>query len=433
MLASIRDPGSAQAATVQLQAISQRFSDLQRRGSALFSPTPEENQQLARRFQGEIREAMDRLKREAARLTSLPGMGPAFVQLVGQINRASVQMEQALIPGSGAGSTGPQPYVEIEVRNVPDGDASGLIEEKLKALADSTTPGVQAVHSGNLRASSYRIWPVSDVQAFANRINFGKVNVSGRKVAMSASGINPSELAAFKARRQEARPTQIAQASPSSDPGRQAPSDADSITRSLFDLKASQPHIRRQGAERLARVAPEEDRRSEVVEALIPLADDDDQFTARESVKALANWGGPKATQALIKKVQHDDRIFVRRQAIEALGKSNDPAAAEVIAARLHDDWPDAGRALRAMGEVAEPALIAQLKNPETSVRREACDVLKDIGGKQALTTMSKMPADSDFGVRIAAQNAMRAIAARVGPLPKSAIPDSGTRRRRIP
>ena len=72
------------------------------------------------------------------------------------------------------------------------------------------------------------------------------------------------------------------------------------------------------------------------------------------------------------------------------------------------------------MGPIAEPALIERLTNPDADVRKRACEILKEIGGREALKAMHALPADPDFFVRVAAQDAMKNIVARVGPLPAS-------------
>jgi hypothetical protein len=57
-------------------------------------------------------------------------------------------------------------------------------------------------------------------------------------------------------------------------------------------------------------------------------------------------------------------------------------------------------------------------------MRRHACDILKDQGGKEALQSMMALPADRDGLVRMAAGSAMQAIRQRVGPV---ALPKKGS------
>ena len=83
--------------------------------------------------------------------------------------------------------------------------------------------------------------------------------------------------------------------------------------------------------------------------------------------------------------------------------------------------------ALKAMGEVAEPAVIPVLRSPDTGLRRQACGILAQIGGQKTLVEMQSLPADPDFSVRVAAQDAWKKIVARVGPPPKPARGKTGT------
>ena len=75
--------------------------------------------------------------------------------------------------------------------------------------------------------------------------------------------------------------------------------------------------------------------------------------------------------------------------------------------------------ALKAMGEVAEPALIPILHDPDPGMRRHACKILAQIGGQKTLMEMQSMPTDPDGLVRMAAKDAWKKIVARVGPPPK--------------
>lgn len=127
----------------------------------------------------------------------------------------------------------------------------------------------------------------------------------------------------------------------------------------------------------------------------------------------------PEVVPAIINRTT-DNRFGVRHEAIKALGKIKDPRGVEPIVQRLKEDGFQAKDALKEMGAIAEPALIERLTNPDPDIRRNVCDLLKDIGGKDTLKAMQALPADPDFGVRVAAKNAMSNIILRVGPLSPS-------------
>jgi hypothetical protein len=200
------------------------------------------------------------------------------------------------------------------------------------------------------------------------------------------------------------------------------PPNADPITKSLLQLKSDDIGRKKEGIQRLGRTQPN-DRLDEVVRALVPLLDHDDGFLVHDVVEVLGVWRSPEAVPKLIERTT-DNRFFVRKLAVKVLGKYKDVRAAEPIADRLNEDGFEAEAALKEMGSVAEPALIERLKSPDTETRRRACNILKEIGGEETLKAMRSIPPDSDFGVRVAATEAIKQITARVGPLP--ATPRSG-------
>jgi HEAT repeat protein len=200
-------------------------------------------------------------------------------------------------------------------------------------------------------------------------------------------------------------------------PDPEVPPGADTITRSLIELKSSDQGKRKRALERLQRTAPD-GRVDQVVGALVPLLEDDDGFFVSDVIKTLAVWRSPEAMAALIGRLR-ENRHFVRSDAIKALGKYRDLAAAEAIVTVIKEDGFAVEDALKAMGEVAEPAVITLLRSPDSRVRGQACHILAEIGGQKTLIEMQSLPTDADFGVRVAAQDAWKRIVARVGPPPK--------------
>jgi hypothetical protein len=294
-------------------------------------------------------------------------------------------------------------------------EAYKVVNERVKTLLD---PGEGS--SVRSRFSSggpveIELWPVNDPQAFADRIAFGTVTRrSGRTITVAAAPGLAAEAAPGPAPRDEVSPFRRVA------PGRERatevrpPAGADRVTRLLFELKASDPGRQKQAVQRLLQVVPVDDRREEVQGVLRPLLDDADGFLVTKVIRTMGSWHTEDTVAALI-PLTTDGRANVRWQAIETLGTLQDARAAEAIADRLKDDGIKAEPALRVLGEAAEPALIERLRSPDRDIRRKACDVLRDIGGKETLTFMSKARPDPDLGVRMAAQQAMQAIAQRVG------------------
>ncbi len=178
-------------------------------------------------------------------------------------------------------------------------------------------------------------------------------------------------------------------------------------------------HQKKDGITRLRRITPN-DHLEEVVAAILPLLDHDDGFLVNDVIQTLEIWRSPQAVPKLIERA-NDDRFFVRKQAIKTLGKFKDARAAEPIAAHLKEDGFEAADALKAIGPAAEPALIARLTDSDSDIRRRACEILKYVGGTETLRAMKALPADPEFSVRVAANEAMKQIIQRVGPLKASA------------
>ncbi len=258
--------------------------------------------------------------------------------------------------------------------------------------------------------------PVEDIQGFANRIDFGKVTVSNNQLLVQLS---PAYMVSVPRLTAEQPSTASNDAGPrpgSREP--EIPADADAVTKSLIQLKADATHTKKDGLNRLMRTRPDE-RLGEVVRTVLPLLEDDDGWLVGDAIKVLVIWNSPEVVPAIINRTT-DNRFGVRHEAIKALGKIKDPRGVEPIVQRLKEDGFQAKDALKEMGAIAEPALIERLTNPDPDIRRNVCDLLKDIGGKDTLKAMQALPADPDFGVRMAAKNAMSNIILRVGPLSPS-------------
>lgn len=88
---------------------------------------------------------------------------------------------------------GPEQTVTIEISGVADASAKEQIQEKLKTMTDSSGHSMSTSSSGD--SMTVKLAPVSDVAAFAKKIDFGKVtdtDVTGRVVKVSVGGESPA-------------------------------------------------------------------------------------------------------------------------------------------------------------------------------------------------------------------------------------------------
>ena len=199
------------------------------------------------------------------------------------------------------------------------------------------------------------------------------------------------------------------------------PEGTDPITKSLLQIQSTDRGRRREGLDRLPRLKPN-DKLDEVAKALIAMLEDDDIFLVANVIEALVVWKTPDVVPALCEKLA-DNRGFVRHKTIEALGKMKDPRAIGPLLDRLKEDMFQVRDALKPFGASAEGPLIAKLKDDDPTVRRHACDILKEVGGKETLKAMDELPPDADGLTRMAAQGAYEDIVRRVGPLPAAERP----------
>lgn len=188
-------------------------------------------------------------------------------------------------------------------------------------------------------------------------------------------------------------------------------SDAD-VDHVLAGLESPDDARRRSAANRLASLGPNE-RRAEVAGALTDLLRDGDHFTRQAAARALGTWGTKQSVPALIKAID-DGNFAVRWAAIEALGNLKDERAAGPIAAHLKADAIKAAPALRAMGAAAEAAVLEVVKEgPDWMIRAEACRILEAIGTTKSVPDLERIAREDSGPLRLAAQQALKAIAAR--------------------
>jgi HEAT repeat protein len=189
------------------------------------------------------------------------------------------------------------------------------------------------------------------------------------------------------------------------------PVHGDPVAEALAQLKGTDGIRRGEAARRLKDILPDE-RRDEVVRALVPLLEDSNQLNRRAAVEALGVWGNKDAVPPLLKAMRQKE---TRKVAIAALGRLKDERAVEPIADRLEDffDRRDAIQALESIGPAAEAAIIPRLHHHDREVRLAACEVLKVIGTRNSLAALEKVVAENNFFVSPKAKDAIQTITAR--------------------
>ncbi len=238
-----------------------------------------------------------------------------------------------------------------------------------------------------------------------------RVPVTASYKRLDAAEVAKLQEAAEKAAAQaQANATAAAEAKAAAPPA----SDAD-LDKALAELKNKS--LRKAAAERLTTMKVNEARQAEIARALEPLLDSDDQFVSVSGAKALAVWGVKDSIPALVKALE-DENVFLRDEVLAALGKLPDDAAAEACVKylRVQSARGAASKALKDMGPTAEKDVLGALKDPDWTVRAEACDILGVIGGKSSIAPLQERAKNTKDGlVATKAKSALSEIGNRAG------------------
>jgi HEAT repeat protein len=226
--------------------------------------------------------------------------------------------------------------------------------------------------------------PVSDPQAFANKIDCGVVrSVSGRTITLLAAKVEGP------------------------------PPDADPATKALFDLKSPSDRKRREALTRLKEMQPNP-KSQEIIQALQPFVNGNDVFLRGDAFEALAAVATMENVPFLLQALSENK--FPHRAAVRALGRIKDERALGALIENLHPSGErnDAIRALINFGPAAEKSLIPRVNDPDAWLSAAVCEVLKETGTPASLPVLEELAAKKDDGLAVPkAIEAVKAIRAR--------------------
>lgn len=383
-----------------------------------------------------MRATLARVKAHAQRIVAMPGGNPmAGNAWLAQIDRLiAIWNDDSRFGGSGSNAdSGPKPGsggsssvprdLTIDVSGLADDAERELVGEKLRNLTGARSVMISGDGGGRSR---FQIEAPEGAKSLSERIDFGKVTKVtddwiGVTAELSAAEVGPyrEKFAARKAeeaeRRRKAEEDRRVREAANTPPALAKTYDpkASPIDRALAETRSPDRQVMKEAIKRLAYGVPA-DRRAEVAEALIPLVRMEDIFTVNEVVRTLAKLKAREAVPVLVEQLE---RTFVDGEAAKALGAIGGPEAAEALAERLDKFSGHIREGLIAMGADAEPVVMQKLRDPDKDVRSHALEILSDIGTKATLKLMLTLPADPDPLVRLRANDTMRKIIDRVGPL----------------
>jgi serine/threonine-protein kinase len=186
------------------------------------------------------------------------------------------------------------------------------------------------------------------------------------------------------------------------------------------DLHSDEYWTLKSAVERLADLKPN-DQRAKVAPRLIELTDDPSPFIRKPAVRALGAWGSKDDVPALMRALAHQD-LFTRQEALKVIGRFQDARTLPPVLVNFREfsTRKEAGIALRQMGVMAEPDVLAILNEREEfqllSLKQAAIEVLADVGTEKSVPTLEKVAASGNIhhrGLVEAARKALAAIAER--------------------
>ena len=219
-------------------------------------------------------------------------------------------------------------------------------------------------------------------------------------ITISAKLLTEDERARLEAEQKEA--------------ARRKPLDEAALDEALADLATDDASRIQNAAGKLERALPQ-GRQAEVARALEPLVEHKEQFARQAATRALAVWCDKESVPALIGALD-DDFFTVPWAALEALGKLKDERAIEPIVDLLKakKQRQQAVQSLVAMGTMTEDAALELLAEPDSDMRYDACNILKEIGSKKSLKLLTKTASGDENGiVRLVADQALKAVKIR--------------------
>ncbi|MEE3373023.1 MAG: HEAT repeat domain-containing protein [Planctomycetota bacterium] len=187
------------------------------------------------------------------------------------------------------------------------------------------------------------------------------------------------------------------------------------LNRLLSDLTSQDAQVCQQAISGLLQFPVQDARRSEVTNRVEKVLESGDPTTRQKVLPVLAHWHGKKTVKVLVKVVENSRDGEIRKTGIRALGSIGSAESCTALAA-LMDGAPTQelatlGRALRVAGSLAEDVVGQLLQHTRETVRIEACDVLRQIGGIRSLRRLSDVAQqDTSSNVRKAASHAMERI-----------------------
>jgi len=194
-----------------------------------------------------------------------------------------------------------------------------------------------------------------------------------------------------------------------------SPRSLNDVTLAVADLRSGVADRQLGALQRLTEIPVDPTRRAEVTDELRQLARTrrgDDRLRAA-ALAPLMRWDEQAA--AIVEPLAEEAPLPVRRAALRAIASEGPTAIARLTPYLADDDVRDEAKSLLAgFGEMAERAVLAQLRSPDPRVRLAAVELLGDVGSATSIGPLRRLATSRQSAeIAAAARVALETIAVR--------------------
>ncbi len=332
--------------------------------------------------------------------------------------------------GSGTESLANHPSFQPSPQNRPDSSPPADPQAKLAQHREALEKIRDRMASGRPMSSAEmrRMLEGKDTDASGEKQDDGE--------ATGASDENPFEESPFEEAPAEEpsgeeSPFEIVEpdsmaADSSSTAGQSPPATARStekaqrqIEQLVQQLKTGNVFEKRDALQALAKTtppeSPEDKTRQTVIQTLHDVAIDEDVFSQKEAITALGRWGDASSADLLLTLLADGRSRSLNDEIYRALGQLKDPRSAMAVCERLGEffDRDAAEACLRAMGPVAEDALLIAAPSSNGEISLRAVRVLGDVGTEKCLPTLRQGLRSRNPAVKEASRTAIKKVRLR--------------------
>jgi HEAT repeat protein len=391
VLATVKDPNTAQAAAGQLQGLAQKRNDLQSQLNRLKQQgmDQEEDRRLQQKYASQLMNSMQRVAQEVKRLQGNPQVwsiiAPHAQQIMGG-PAAGGGVAQPTGPALGIAATaatehqlvatyGRHRVVTLLVEGVP-GDVAAFISDRMRSIC---RPAMLTISTEGTTTCAV-FGPVDDIRGLTSKIDFGSVLESDPTTGLVRVQADPARLP---------KPLAAVVAEPG---------DPNFYRQNCADLTCFDTNRVRGAVERLAQAEPRA-LRAEIAAAAQTIMRHEDVGIRKTALDVVARYSEGDITPVMLDALQDADS-GVRKKAVTYLLEKGDPRSYESLAGVIAKDRSLAVDALRNSEAVAQALIGALISHQDVQVRMEAVKLAREAGRAEIVPQLLPALTDQEPAVR---------------------------------